>query len=250
MNRLIILIVLLMVGGWSLEVDLSWGKNASRPSKTNPSVQSLTVDHFERVILRAVNRRFGRPNHHLTLRVLFPQEALTVPRGKLRLEVENLVGGGRTGRRAFRVGVLVNKQFVKTVNVVGELKAKVKVPAPTRWIKSREVVEADDLAVMTVEVPSLTHDFFLDPRNLIGKQVLRPLSPRKPIKKVMVDDPPLIRKGDRVILEVRRGGLLVQTEGLAKAAGKSGETIPVKNRKSGREVLGTVLTAGVVEVLF
>ena len=60
----------------------------------------------------------------------------------------------------------------------------------------------------------------------------------------------MIRKGDRVILEARRGGLVVQAEGLAKAAGKSGEMIPVKNRKSGREVLGTVLAEGLVEVLF
>ena len=60
----------------------------------------------------------------------------------------------------------------------------------------------------------------------------------------------MIQKGDRVMIEVRGDGLLVQTVGIAKAAGKKGETIPVKNQTSGREVLGTVLASGLVEVGF
>ena len=66
----------------------------------------------------------------------------------------------------------------------------------------------------------------------------------------MLDDPPIVHKGDRVMIEFRQGGLLVQTVGLAKAAGKSGEAIPVQNKSSGREVIGTILRAGLVEVGF
>ena len=52
------------------------------------------------------------------------------------------------------------------------------------------------------------------------------------------------------MIEVRSHGLLVQTVGMAKASGKPGETIPVQNFTSGREVLGMVLAVGVVEVPF
>ena len=52
------------------------------------------------------------------------------------------------------------------------------------------------------------------------------------------------------MIEVRQGGLLVQTVGLAKAAGKTGDTIPIKNQQSGREVLGRVIAAGLVQVGF
>jgi len=250
MNRLTFLLCLLVFGGWDWAIDTAWARSAPKPTRAGLSVQSVGSSDFERAILSELMRRYGRPHHQVTLRVLFPKEALRVPKGKLHLEVQKIAGGGRMGRQAFRVGVFVNSQFIKTVNVIGELKARVKVPAPTRWIKPREIVAADDLVVMTVDVPSLSHDFVLDPRAVIGKQVLRPLSPRQPIRKIMLDDPPVIRKGDRVIIEVRRGGLLVQTVGLAKAAGKNGEMIPVKNRNSGREVLGTVMAAGLVEVRF
>jgi flagella basal body P-ring formation protein FlgA len=43
---------------------------------------------------------------------------------------------------------------------------------------------------------------------------------------------------------------LVQVVGLAKADGKAGDTIPVQNKNSGRELSGTILSAGLVEVGF
>jgi len=124
------------------------------------------------------------------------------------------------------------------------------VATPIRWLKPTDAIEVEVLAPMMVDVPSLTHDFVLELEEAIGKQVLRPLPPRQPIRKIMLDHPPVIHKGDRVMIEVRSGGLLVQTVGLAKAAGKAGETILVQNQASGRDVLGTVMAAGLVEVAF
>ena len=212
--------------------------------------QSISAQDFERAIFSALTRQYGRPHHRMKVRILFPKKPLTVPAGKIHLEVGKLAGGARTGRRSFRVGLFMNGQFLKTINVVGEVKVQVIVTTPVRFIKPKEVVMAKDVMTMMVDVPSLTHDFILNQDDVIGKQVLRPLPPRQPIRKIMLDDPPIVHKGDRVIIEVRRGGLLVQTVGLAKAAGKSGDTIPVQNKSSGREVIGTILGAGLVEVGF
>lgn len=220
------------------------------PISGGTAMQSVHAREFERVILRELTRRYGRPHHHVTFRVLFPSQLVEVPKGKLGLEVREWSGGGRTGRRAFRIGIFVNQQFLKTVNVMGEVKAQAEVLTSVRWLKPKDVVEDGDLSPMMMDMPSLTHDFVLGFEEAIGKQVLRPLPPGQPIRKIMLDHPPLIHKGDRVMIEVRRGGLLVQTVGLAKAAGKAGETIHVQNQTSGREVLGTVIAVGLVEVGF
>jgi len=212
--------------------------------------QSVRAGDFERAIVAELTRRYGRPHHQVSFRVLFPKQSVEVPKGRIHLEVGEWSGGGRTGRRAFRVGVFVNQQFLQTVNVVGEVKAQVEVTTPTRWLKPKEVVTVEDLSTMMVDAPSLTHDFILDFDEVIGKQVLRPLPARQPIRKSMLDDPPVIHKGDRVLIEARGGGLLVQTVGIAKAPGKAGETIAVQNQASGRDVLGVVMASGLVEVKF
>lgn len=246
--RIILSIGLLLLGvSWWPDAGSVW---AAKPQSGGAVEQSVAVQDFERVIYSALTRQYGRPRHRVSVRILFPKKPLAVQAGKIHLEVEKLSGGARMGRRAFRVGLFINGQFLKTINVVGEVKAQATVITPVRWIKPKEVVVEEDVTTMTVDVPSLTHDLILDSDDVIGKQVLRPLPPRKPIRKIMLDDPPIVHKGDRVMLEVRRGGLLVQAVGLAKASGKSGDTILVQNKSSGREVSGTILSAGLVEVGF
>ena len=246
--RKILFIGLLLVGfaGWPDAGSL----RAAQPQSSRVGEQSVAARDFEQAIFSKLTRQYGRPHHRVSVRILFPKKPLTVQAGKLHLEVEKLAGGARTGRRSFRVGLFINGQFLKTINVVGEVKAQATVTTPVRWLKPKEVVVEEDVTPMTVDVPSLTHDFILDSDDVIGKQVLRPLPPRQPIRKIMLDDPPVVHKGDRVMIEVRRGGLLVQAVGLAKAAGKSGDTILVQNKSSGREVIGTILSAGLVEVGF
>lgn len=248
---IILLLGLLLCGHmWGTGEGTVWAEGPVSSTPVRTDGQSVGVRDFERVIVAELTRRYGRPHHQVSFRVLVPKQLVEVPKGRLHLEVGEWSGGGRTGRRAFRVGVFVNQQFLKTVNVVGEVKAQVEVATPIRWLKPKEVVTVEDLSTMMVDAPSLTHDFILDLDEVIGKQVLRPLPPSQPIRKIMLDNPPVIHKGDRVLIEARGGGLLVQTVGVAKAAGKAGETISVQNQASGRDVLGVVMSSGLVEVKF
>ncbi len=246
--RRMLLVGLLVVGG-------SWWPEAgnalvAQSSAVRGGQQYVHARDFERVIFSALTRQYGRPGHRISIRIVSPKEPLVTKPGKLHLELEKISGGARTGRRSFRVGLYVNRQFIKTINVVGEVKAEAMMITPRRSMKRNEVFTQEDVTIMRVAMPSLTHDFILHQDEVLGKQVLRHLPPRQPISKAMVDDPPVVRKGDRVMIEVRQGGLLVQAIGLAKATGKSGETIPVENKSSGREVSGTILSAGLVEVRF
>ncbi len=246
--RNILLIGLMLVGvAGGQDSGNVWGATSQHGRAVE---QTVVARDFKRVIFSALIRQYGRPHHRVGVRILSPQQPVIVPAGRLHLEVEKISGGARTGRRAFRVALFVNDQFLKTVSVVGEVKAQATVATPVRWIKPKEIVRAEDVIAMTVTVPSLTHDFVLDLSDVIGKIVLRPLPPRQPIRKAFLDEPPVIRKGDRVMIEVRQGGLLVQTIGLAKATGKLGDMIPVKNQNSGREVLGRIMGSGLVEVGF
>ena len=242
-----LLLVVLVGSPASLLAKDSSSKGADLVARAMPVV---TPEQFRQVLVKEFHERYSLENVELAVRVLFPKKPITIPSGNLRMKLVRNPTGIRTGRRAFRFGLHVDNQLIKTVNIVAEVAAKTDVVTPIHWIKNADIVQAEDLSVTKVDLPSLGHAFIRDPFLAVGKKALRPLPPHRPILQNFLTSPPVIRKGDRVIIEARQGGLVVQTVGLAKASGKPGETIPVLNRNSGREVLGTVLRPGLVEVLF
>ncbi|GJL66059.1 MAG: hypothetical protein NPIRA05_10300 [Nitrospirales bacterium] len=212
--------------------------------------QRIEIRQLHQTIMDDLRTRFESKNMQLELQVLFPKKPIEVPAGRLGLDVRNDRFSDLTGRRAFRVQVRVDAQLIKTVSVVASVTARVEVLTPVRWIKVYEVLTSKDVVKRTVNLRTLSQDVLMDPKDIIGKQAARSLPPHQPLRSSFLAEPPLVHKGDRVMIEVRRGGLFVQTLGVAKASGQSGELITVTNQTSGRDVLAMVRSAGVVEVKF
>ena len=64
---------------------------------------------------------------------------------------------------------------------------------------------------------------------------------------VAVAEPPLVRRGDAVRIEYRRGGVLVSGTGRAIASGAVGQAVPVMRDGSRRAMRGVVRGAGVID---
>ena len=85
---------------------------------------------------------------------------------------------------------------------------------------------------------------------VVGKAASRPLPPQIPIKLTALRRPFVVRKGDRVMIEAKMGGLSIQTAGVTKGNGELGQTVTVSNTDSGKDVRGKVVGPGVVRVDF
>ena len=72
----------------------------------------------------------------------------------------------------------------------------------------------------------------------------------RPIKLTALRRPFVVRKGDRVMIEAKMGGLSIQTAGVTKGNGELGQTVTVSNTDSGKDVRGKVVGPGVVRVDF
>jgi flagella basal body P-ring formation protein FlgA len=69
-----------------------------------------------------------------------------------------------------------------------------------------------------------------------------------PILPSQVQRKPDICSGEIVLIEARTNDLVVRDKGIAMKDGYQGETIPVKNVSSGRQVVGTIIAAALVQV--
>ncbi|MGB0908747.1 MAG: flagellar basal body P-ring formation chaperone FlgA [Nitrospirales bacterium] len=232
------------VGGWV-------GTASSKPvEKKNAKTQLVSIQRLQRTLMKDIQGRIDTGLIKVSLQVLFPKQPIEVTAGKLELRVETDRFSHLSGRRAFRVQLLVDSELRKTVSIVASITARAEVMTPIRWIKLHEVLQSKDLVKTTVNLRTFNQDVVMHAADIVGKQATRSLPPHQPLRISYVAEPPLVHKGDRVMIEVRRGGLFVQTFGVAKASGHFGELILVTNQTSGREVLASVRSSGIVEVKF
>ncbi|MDT7041868.1 flagellar basal body P-ring formation chaperone FlgA [Candidatus Nitronereus thalassa] len=215
-----------------------------------PPTQEVTPKQLQSTLEQQLREQFPMNNVDFSVDILFPKQPILVPKGRVGIEIPPDTMNGRTGRRSIRGAIHVDSQYEQMVNLVADISAHTKVVVPVRFIKAHEVVKPEDINMMDVALPALQHEYLDDVDMAIGKKTMRLLSPNLPIQKPYLTSPPVIHKGDRVVLEVRQGALLVQAVGIAKDSGEPGKTIAVENQQSGREVLGKVVNSGLVEVLF
>ena len=248
----LLIIVSLLCSAYIGSIELVRAENVSTNSarRALPDKQVVSVAQLKQVIVKNMRRRISSPDMRLAVDILFPKTPVPVPNGKIVLHVPESRFGNTTGRRAFRVQIKHNKKLIKTVSVLTSVTLETEVITPVRWIKVHEILQAEDLIQKTVSLRTFNQNILKRLDEIVGKQATRSLPPHQPLRTSFVANPPLVHKGDRVMIEVRRGGLFVQTIGIAKASGQSGELIPVTNQASGREILATVLSPGIVEVRF
>lgn len=182
--------------------------------------------------------------------LLEPSDVIQIPQGTVEVRVLPVSTEEGLGRRSFQVAVSVARKPWKTIPVVADISATVEALVLTRSLKTDEVIEAGDLRTVKVRVLQLNHPFLTNRDEVIGKSAVRPLPPDTPLRSAFVKLPLVVKKGDRVMIEVRRGGLSIQTYGVTKSSGQVGQTIMVANVDSGRELRAKVVAPSLVQVEF
>ncbi|RMF95763.1 MAG: flagella basal body P-ring formation protein FlgA [Gammaproteobacteria bacterium] len=147
--------------------------------------------------------------------------------------------------------------------------AEVSCPGPQRWklyvpvrlavfrpvvvaaraLPRDSLLTADDISLAEQDIGRLDYGYLGRLEDAIGQRLRRPLAAGEPVTPGNLETPPLVRRGQRVTLEARNGGLTVRTAGIALGEGIRGQVIDVKNLSSGRAVQAIVRSAQSAEVL-
>lgn len=118
----------------------------------------------------------------------------------------------------------------------------------SRPLRRLDVIESGDVAHQTIRVRNQRHLFETDVQQVIGKRVTQSLRKGSPIRFNQLEETPLVRRGDRVTVRVKSGGLEIVTAGEAKQDGRLGETIKVVNLDSKKMIFAEVVSSGDVRI--
>ena len=223
-------------------------RSTLKPTDPRQTVHQLHPEQIQRSILRVLEQEMAGKVRAIHAVVVDPLEPIKIPFGDIGLRVSSNGVVEGLGRRAFHVQVNLNGKLWQTIDAIADVSASIDAVVPTRVIQIDSVVEAEDVTVHRVKLMDLDHQLITDVKDVIGKSAARPLQTNNPIRLGMVKKPYAVRKGDRVSIEARHGGLSIQVVGLAKSSGEIGQTATVANVDSGKELRAKIVGPGAVRV--
>jgi flagella basal body P-ring formation protein FlgA len=111
------------------------------------------------------------------------------------------------------------------------------------------VLTASDLRVEERDSLSANQPVLQRIEDAVGQGLRRPLPPNAILGPAVLESPVLVRRGERVTVSVRTGGIAVSSQAEALRDGRRGERIQARNLQSRRTIELTVTGPGQGEIL-
>jgi flagella basal body P-ring formation protein FlgA len=214
------------------------------------TAQSLGDKELEEIFKRHVLSHSSLPAEKIVFQRIRTPETVDLPEGKLQWEVTEKSNPRYVGPVAITVNFLVDGKQIRKVLLSGMVSVNQEVIKTARRIEAGSQITEGDLILVDEDNSRPLGNVMTSPDEIVGKRATRNIRAGQYIRPKMIDDPPLVKKGKRVVIRARKASINVTTLGKVMEDGRTGDQVRVVNISSGRQILGTVKGPGVVEVQF
>jgi flagella basal body P-ring formation protein FlgA len=177
-------------------------------------------------------------------------EKIIVPLGSLSSAATFPEQAHRGGPLSITMTLRVDGREMQKVRLQARVEIYGPVLAAKNQLKRNQDIGERDVEIVQKNLSLLPPDVLTDPREVQGKRMTLTVNSQEVLRASMIETPPLIKKGDRVILIVENEYFKISAFGEAKEDGRKGERVKLMNITSQKEVSGRVLDAHIVHVDF
>jgi len=235
MKNLFCLIILLLLPA------MVWG--AATPT------QQIDRQEMEQVLNDFLSEKSDLlPNVELRYRSVSLPKPYSVPQGRL---VHQVIPArpGVIGSRRMTLVTRVDGRTVSNQSVRVDIEALAEVAVATSALRRGAVLDLDDIELRYQDISKFKDPIF-SRDEIVGKRLKRSIRLGDPLQRNQIEFPPVVKRGERVVIQAVGRGLTLTAAGEARQDGRSGESIRVMNSGSRKEVVCRVIAPGLVKVEF
>lgn len=199
------------------------------------AARQFIAEHTKTVYQQPAEINIGKLDSRLRLRQC-----------NLPLDVYLPTGSRDLGR--FTLGVRCSGQKPWSLHVPVTVTIYQKVIVTARSLPRGKILTGNDLKFAKHDKSKLPAGYMDELTEGVGMELKRQLSNGAPLTTSMIRKPKIIKRGQRVSIIARAGGMEVRMAGKALAHGAVGDRIRVLNMKSKKKIEGTVTPSGDIRV--
>lgn len=212
------------------------------------AAQTVDRDAIRDAVAAAINAHFvGSKTEHEITRIDIFEPAL-IPTGKIDLRASLVGVRNFIERIPVSVEIRVDGRLVRTMAVSAEIAIYADVYVAINDIQANKPVSDKDLRLERIRLERSPSSYVRDASALRSVQAIRPIMAGRPLMLDSIEPATVIKLGDPVRIEARSGRIRIVVEGEARANGRIGERISVKNKQSGALIQAIVVDHGFVKV--
>ena len=179
-------------------------------------------------------------------RLILENTALSQVPGDGQCAVPLLVQGAKSGLVARQHLLVTCSNPGWQLKVSSELQLLVPVVYSRSLIDRGASLSADMLKTQELDLTRANRGFYIKPETLLGLTAKRRIRPNQLLTPSLIDEPLLVRRGDKVKVIAEREGIAASVQGEALDNGAKDAIIRVKNSNSGKTLKVKVIEQGLV----
>jgi flagella basal body P-ring formation protein FlgA len=177
-------------------------------------------------------------------------DSLQLPNGRISFKVIPPRNSDLLGKIPFSVHFDVNGKFYKRVWATATVEVLAEVVITKKPVGRHKPITEDDIELLKMDLAKLPSGVITDTEAVLGKRTRRAIGAKTVLRADLVEFPPLVKRGDVVVIIAESSGLKITALGEVKKKGRLGESIPVMNFDSKKILYGRVLDSSTVKVEF
>jgi flagella basal body P-ring formation protein FlgA len=159
------------------------------------------------------------------------------------------LGPGSRGSGYVTVSVRCNGAEPWHIYVPARVQRRALVVVAVRPLAYNEILRSGDVTLVERDIATVSGEYLSQLDAAVGKRMKLAVAPGVALTRAMVQNPPIIHRGDAVSIVAEDGEISVRVAGEALSDAGPGDTVRVRNTQTKRVVEGTAVAPGTVKVM-
>jgi len=246
--RILVLLSLIITTSFPVSADALNKGSDGAPGKA--AVHSIPTSSFYELIKGYMCQRLGRSEADIVISKFKLIGNKPIPEGETQFQVFQRDKRAPRGNIRLIVLVSVDGMVVNKVRVSAWVDVFEQVVCTARRLNRGETIAHDDIYVARKNITYLSPKVLTSSKKAVGFMAKHTLRADTPLEGWMVERPPVVDKGDIVIILAESSDLRVTVPGLVMEKGYLNELVMVRNTMSKKNIYARVVDGSTVKVIF
>ena len=207
------------------------GVNIEGPRRIIISRSHVEIDKhkIEKIVADFITQNIPQENKTVRIKEINVSERVILSKGRIAYKVAAPSMQKLMGTCSIAVDFSVNGHFEKKVWTTATVEVWGPVVVTRKPLGRYKPITEDDIMLQTLDLTHLSSNVVTDLEAVLGKRTKRAIGAQTPLRADSIELPPLVKRGDLVVIIAQSNGLKITTRGLVKQKGRLGDRIPVIN---------------------